>query len=301
MKIERTIAFVLLIASLLVIIPLNDHRSVMLNSMMVQISMGVFMLGVLALIGRRVQVFMACMIAGGLMSWSIPDFSNHKYAAKSSTDTLKVVHFNVLKLNHDHQTIINAVRAENPDVVSFQEVTHEWDKALDRGLSAQYPYHVNYPNAGSFGISFYSKYPLQDTSICNFEGIPFIKGTIQKDGTDIAFIASHTMAPTTENYLALRNRLVNEIGSEMAQVKTQKLIIGDMNAVPWDRAIKHLQKNCQLRDSRNSLEPTFPSSVGMLRIPIDYIFYGGGLTCKNFKVLSHSSSDHLGIAGEYVL
>lgn len=302
MRTERWIAIALLLLTLLLIAnPINTPFTVMLNSMLVQLSLITIGLGVMALIGQRVQVFMACMIAAAMMSLTLPDYSHAARPQTTAGDTLKVMHFNVLKLNNDHQTILNAVLAQNADVLSFQEVTPAWHKALSQQLSEQYPYHIEHPLQGSFGISLYSKYPLQDAKVEEFVDIPYISGTLLVNGQAVPFVASHTIPPTFEGGLQRRNLLLQHISAQLATINGPKLLIGDMNAVPWDQAIHNLQHWTGLHDSRNNLSPTYPSWLAPARIPIDYIFYGGGITCKSFQVVTRSSSDHLGIAGEYVM
>ena len=54
---------------------------------------------------------------------------------------LTVMTFNVLTTNKDAAAIVGAIRAANPDVVGFQELTRARKAAISAALAADYPYH----------------------------------------------------------------------------------------------------------------------------------------------------------------
>ncbi|HJW91071.1 MAG TPA: endonuclease/exonuclease/phosphatase family protein, partial [Anaerolineales bacterium] len=82
---------------------------------------------------------------------------------QASGPTLTVMTYNVLAWHTYTDKIIATVRAENPDIVLFQELNHTLAAALRDEMGVEYPYQVLKPVDDPTGIGVISKHPLRDT------------------------------------------------------------------------------------------------------------------------------------------
>ena len=217
-------------------------------------------------------------------------------------DDFSVAHFNVLKFNNDYDSVIKSALKTDATLLSFQETNANWDAALGKALSSNYPYLITFPQENCcFGISVYSKTEIVKANITMFGGHPNLTGTININDTPIQFVCAHTSAPTSDERFRNRNNHIKELSKHLCKIKGPVFLIGDFNSVPWDTQIHRLKHKTGLIDSRADLCPTFPASLKALMIPIDYIFHSKQLSCSQFKNINTRSSDHFGVVGRFRL
>lgn len=272
----------------------------LLNSLAFQ---GLFILLALCcfLVYKRLWIGLSStLVAVYLLAAQIPMGSYYQ----TENGNFKLVHFNVLKLNHHFGEITQYAQNSQADLLSFNEVTPEWKKKLEDSLSSSYPYHVcQLAENNSFGIAVYSKYPLENVQI-KYWGrydIPSIVCTVSTPGKDINLVAAHTIPPMRQDLYTVRNHHLAEIGRYFSSVKGTKLLVGDLNTVSWSESLENLKNNSQLEDSRKAWQPTFPSTHWLMSIPIDHIFHSKDLRCVKFNVIESHTSDHHGIEGEFLI
>jgi len=73
------------------------------------------------------------------------------------------------------------------------------------------------------------------------------------------------------------------------------VVAGDLNATPWSPIFHRVLDLGRLRDSREGfgLHRTWPSGIhALLRIPIDHVLVGEGVTVLRREVGPHIGSDH---------
>lgn len=74
---------------------------------------------------------------------------------------LRLFSVNQLRGNRDTARTIDAIRAENPDVIAIQEY-HSWhDETLAETLKRDYPHAIRYPYPLSNGLAVYSRFPME--------------------------------------------------------------------------------------------------------------------------------------------
>jgi len=213
---------------------------------------------------------------------------------------IAVAHFNVLKINKDHDSIISAAKKSNADFLSFQEIDSQWKTSLCGAFVDSYPYWiVQEKDANCFGLAVFSKYPFVESEVVYLEGVANITGILDVGGEHIAFIATHTNSPLTRSNFMARNKQIDSVGKVLKKYDLPILAIGDYNAVPWDQSILSFLDNTGLKDSRKGNCATYPRQLGRFGIPIDYIFHSEHFACHSFDPIYNTSSDHAGIIGKY--
>lgn len=87
--------------------------------------------------------------------------------------------------------------------------------------------------------------------------------------------------------------LVAEIGNEVAAWHGAKLLVGDFNAAPWGFVMNEIATRGQLQ-ILGGPGGTWPSALPQaLRIPIDHMLAGHGLSFVSREVLPFAGSDHV--------
>ena len=215
-----------------------------------------------------------------------------------------IAHFNVLKHNNKYTPTINAALKTNADLISFNEVSPLWALKLEGGLKKEYPfYKIQLAPNNSFGIAIFSKHSLCNVKVHYWgsENIPTITGTTILANQPINFIAAHTIPPTSKDAYSIRNNHLNEIKNFMKNIEGHKVLIGDLNAVSWSASLRAMKNENQLKDSRTSWMPTYPSWNRFFAIPIDHIFYSKDFICTNFETIKSTKSDHFGIKASFLI
>jgi len=210
-----------------------------------------------------------------------------------------IAHFNVLMINKDHGSTIAQALNSDADLISFQEVNKRWARDLSSALQCKYPFSKIVARSNNYGIAVFSKTPFNEVRSYYSAGDPSIEGSVNIKGQDLHFIATHTRSPLPYYNYVLRNEQIDEIAERIRAVEGPKIVLGDLNAVPWDEKVVQLRRDTGLKDSRTSLASTFPKYGGVAKIPIDHILYSPELKCLGFKTISGMSSDHLGVIGVY--
>lgn len=277
----------------------DSWLGVMLTSMLLHLLVGYVVVSVLLFVQKRWLPFTASVVAAIVLFTMVPRFNSERPNLQSDAAILKVAHFNVFKLNERYDSVITAVLTEQPDVVSFQEVTFAWTEQLCSGLKQHYPYQYTLPHTGTRGLAVFSKTRIADNKWTFTEGMPNFSGSLCTAYGDVALLVTHVCNPIYFTEHGRRDRHLNVLATRMRSLEGPGLLIGDFNTVPWDEAFKRLCWKGGVADSRNSLMPTYLNFLPFAQIPIDYILHTDELQCHRFDVITNTGSDHHGIVGVY--
>jgi len=307
----KTFAFFKLLENLIIPLPFlylallifspENVLATLLNSLALQVSIATLLFGLWLLVRQRLLFsFLILLITITTKLGFIDGLPGTNTALLDPNTQLRIAHFNVLKYNNNYEATIHAAINTRADFISFQEINGQWSSALTEALCNQYPYFITYPlESCCYGIGVFSKLPLANTGITYFEDMPNITGSICMDSAEVHFITAHTKTPLTSLSLQKRNDHLRFIGEYLESKKGPKLAVGDFNSVPWDGMIRSLRRKASLKDSRKNAAGTYPASLPLLRIPIDFILYSKEMHCTSFDTIKGTSSDHLGIVGQY--
>jgi len=227
---------------------------------------------------------------------------NKTYKIDQGEESLKVLQFNVLSVNDKYTETVKRVIELNPDFVSFQEVSHQWATALEKGLSKDFPYYkiVEHADQGQ-GIAVFSKYPLLNVEEVEVTSTANITGKILVGNEAVNFLALHTKSPTTRLKWNNRNNHLKWAEEYVKEQPGEFLVLGDFNTVPWDNRMLNFQSSTNLTDSRKKLTPTYPTWNPFLgQIPIDYILHSKGIGCDSLDAV-RITSDHKAIMGSFLV
>ncbi|MGJ8652317.1 MAG: endonuclease/exonuclease/phosphatase family protein [Opitutaceae bacterium] len=184
----------------------------------------------------------------------------------------------------------------NPDFIILEEIDDIWIQSIPDIVSA-YPHQCIETRADNFGIGLFSKYPLSHSKI-KYIGdaqLPSISATINFGSAKLNVIATHTLPPKNRTYSELRNDQLEQLATYAASKDSPTILLGDLNATPFNFHFKKLLKASKLSDSSTShrLQPTWPSFFPALGIPIDHFLHTADIAIVDRFIGPKVGSDHL--------
>jgi endonuclease/exonuclease/phosphatase (EEP) superfamily protein YafD len=289
------------------------------------------LLAVLMLLYRRRLAFGRFWAIAGMLAalWNIalawPSIAANVQAAFADappkSKALKVISFNLAYDNPDYAKTVAFLAKSGADVIGLSEVTPEAKKALGE-LDEIYPHRVDCVGMDRFcELMLLSKKPLR----YGFAGkigakLTYIASAdIDFQGSAVSVAVAHIVLPFVKpDWPPLQQWLTADDPSpllpktprlwqsmQMAvladyakSLGRDRIIMGDFNSVPWSDA-QVAFRAATLLDNRGPLVATWPTRLpAPLRVPIDTVFVGGGLTLRNLHAGPDLGSDHLPIIAE---
>jgi endonuclease/exonuclease/phosphatase (EEP) superfamily protein YafD len=212
-----------------------------------------------------------------------------------AANPVRVMSVNLLSSNHENEAVFQAVEEAQPDLLIFLELNSWWHQKLQAQYGTTYPFHQSEVREDNFGISLYSKVPLQDFEILELEDqIPLLLASFENEGHPFHLLALHLIPPVNKRRSAQRDSSLAALPKVLASLPHAVMVVGDFNATPWSYPFRHLLAETELHDSSRGfgLQPTWPTYFPLLGIPIDHCLYSSGVRIVNREVGAKTGSDH---------
>ena len=216
-------------------------------------------------------------------------------------ECLNLLVANIYQHNRNYQKLLNLVKKRNPDVVFLLETDKNWLEGV-KSLRENYPHHIEIPLENTYGLLFYSKFPLMHHEI-NYlidEEIPSIIADVEFDNQIVRIYGLHPTPPVPQENLHSTDRdaEILLIGKMAKEYDKPCLVIGDLNDVAWSYTTKLFLKSSELLDPRRGrgMYSTFHAKYKLLRWPLDHYFVSSHFRLVDMKVEEHIDSDHFPIS-----
>lgn len=217
--------------------------------------------------------------------------------------TLKVMIANVYTANENHYKLINAVHTEAPDILVLQEVDTNWIKSLT-AFEASFPHKIIRARDDNFGIALYSKFQPITETVTNWGNIdiPSIESQFNIDGDAFYVLATHPLPPISSVHYDYRNKQLNEVANRAKQIKSAKVLLGDLNITMWSSDYDKLERDTGLNNARNGFGtlPSWPTQIPPLMIPIEHILVSKEFHVRKIYTGTDIGSDHLPLIAELI-
>ena len=219
---------------------------------------------------------------------------------------IKVMSFNVLGSNQQHDAVIAEIRHHDPDVLVVVEYANLWHPALRR-IHEEYPYRIEEARWHGFGIGIFSKLPIVKKTVSptakDIFDSPLAVATVEVAGRQLRIAGVHLLSPRDQNRLDIRNRQIREVGHLLSADSLPTIVAGDFNCVPWSPFLSDFLARTQYRDSRQGFgyDGTWNANRNFLSIPIDHAFVSPEVHVHNRTVGQSSGSDHFPVIVEVSL
>ncbi|MEG4445127.1 endonuclease/exonuclease/phosphatase family protein [Microcoleus sp. AT9_B5] len=247
-----------------------------------------------------VSAFCIIINLAEIVPWYFPDPA---FAEATPGQNLRILHSNVLTNNRRYSEVISLVKAEQPDIAVFVEVSTVWAKEL-AVLSDIFPYSSNLQESDRFGSAIYSKLPLENASIKAFsKRRKSLSADVKFQGKIISLILVHPTVPIKQQSFIERNRQLAGIGEYAAQVKNPVIVLGDFNTTMWSPFYKNMVKTGNLRNARSGfgILPTWPTFMPLAYIPIDHFLVSKEIGVLKIRTGRNVGSDHLPLITDLVI
>lgn len=227
--------------------------------------------------------------------------SKLKAATKEAKPEFTFANVNLTDITLDVDTAFNALMEVDADIITVLEVTPLWEEKLNEFFGEKYPHSKMDVRIDPFGIGVFSKEPFNLIDTFQFDGIPNIIGSFDKNGMqETYFIISHLFPPLSNSKIQQMNDHLETITSYVNKINGPVLSIGEFNSVAWSNEIQTFKSNTGLKDSRRGGMPPLPGkSFALLNAPLDYIFHSDHLKCLSFEPITDNLTGQLGIFGTY--
>ena len=122
-------------------------------------------------------------------------------------------------------------------------------------------------------------------------------------GQAMRLYAIHPRPPLVGQSAAERDAQIMATALAAHDDQEPHVVVGDMNAVPWERVIRQAQRVGRLLDPRigRGLYITWKADSLVLKWPLDHILPGPGFTLLSLQVLPAFGSDHHPLLAELCL
>lgn len=270
----------------------------------------------------RVQYFQICLVLIGIALWRrknkqaavlallaclnyafvLPFYFGKPVLPNSPTSRIMLMNINAS--NGNTTQVLAAIFKMKPDLLLLEEVTPKWAIEL-AALNADYPYCIAESREDCFGIMLLSKFPLSHTNVVHVGGadVPSILATAHLTQGEILVIGTHPLPPISANYSKHRNDQLAALPQLIQEQKGPALLVGDLNVSPWSPYFTRLLKGSGLKNSMKGFgfQPSWPSKVSFLRIPIDHILHTPEIVIHHRFVGADIGSDHLPVIVDFSL
>ncbi|MEM6737986.1 MAG: endonuclease/exonuclease/phosphatase family protein [Bacteroidota bacterium] len=217
---------------------------------------------------------------------------------KSLTQTTKIVCINLLSSNDQFEDVENYIKQKNPELIVLQEFNTLWQLMLEPKLN-DYKFRLTIPRADNFGIAVYSKLKVSELKelLVGDAEVPSIQGDIEIGQRKIRLIATHPLPPVRSDYFEYRNMQLSELGSYIAELNSEVILIGDLNTSSFSTHFKNLASTARLIDTRKGFGQltTWPTWFNLARTTLDHCLVTEGISVKSREIGNDIGSDHLPI------
>lgn len=264
------------------------------------------------------RLYLASCIVALIANIAVVAFTSISFSTASSqtqagATPLSLLQFNVNSSNTNYPKFDKLIERTKPDIVCVEEVSEGWRDHFEK-LKSIYPYQSVRARTDNFGIAILSKYKIvhESREPIGIAGVPTIFVDIFLPGKSepteagkklIQVIATHPPPPVGASYTNMRDIQMHEIAKRIAQSQKLTILAGDFNCTPWCYIFTDFVKESGLLDSRlnKGIQPTWPTMLPYMVIPIDHIFMSPEIKCTERYVEVDSGSDHAPVFAKFLI
>lgn len=264
-----------------------------LSEFNVELVFALLAIGLLALVAGNQRILGTAMLSCMVLCLHLKSAGNDAlvYAKPNQLQKIKVSQINVSNVNDDYPQLLALLESDQPDIVTFQEVTPDWAQVIERDLSQAYPHHKEVVRIDPYGMSIYSKIPFQKIDTFHTQHIPNITCQIHHNGETFRMISSYITPALDAHSASLAKDQLDDVSHYIKQSSIPTLAVGDFNMVYWTPEMLKFKQKCKVQNSRREASPG--------EVQYEHIFYSPALECVSFTNIRSEESNYLGINGIY--
>jgi endonuclease/exonuclease/phosphatase (EEP) superfamily protein YafD len=215
-----------------------------------------------------------------------------------TNNNIKIFTANVLQDNRQYHRMLEQIAHKDPDIVFLVETDGGWETAM-HVLEKQYPFTLKKPLPNTYGLLFYSRFPLKNEAIRFIveDDIPSVKTiVVLPSGVEIQLYGLHPKPPVPQEALSstAKDKELMKVAFEIEKQSKPCVVMGDLNDVAWSYVTELFRKVSGLLDPRRGrgFYSTFSANHWWMRFPLDYIFCSSHFGLVSMHRMPHNGSDH---------
>jgi endonuclease/exonuclease/phosphatase (EEP) superfamily protein YafD len=234
-----------------------------------------------------------------------PDIKPPDRISSSTKDSprLRVFSSNLYFANEDLTGIVDEIRANDPDVVVFQETTRPHRARLLREPAlTEYSHRVAADNSDTMVLS---RVPIESSDIWTAPARPMARARLSTPIGVVELIAVHTVAPIGDSAIQRWKQMLRALHDLAEQRDTPMLMVGDFNATIYHPRFDDLL-DTGLTDAHSARGKGFTGTWPRDRkfpplLRIDHALSSDELVPVSASYGTGTGSDHRPIVVEYAL
>jgi len=263
----------------------------------VHIMLGMLGFSLLGLFFGKTKILFAGLASTAALCLFLKDASNNtlKLPLENTEAKLNVAHINLSNITFEFKGLRGLLKEEKIDLVSFQELTPDWNMDLNDLLKIDFPYSESEVRIDPYGMAIYSRLPFKHIEVFRCKDKPNLKSIVEKDGKEFQVVCSYLTPALDQRSIEAASIQLTRIAEEIKKSDLPLIALGEFNMVYWTNEIRAFRSKARLTNSRRGL------SDGNLRVPYDHIFFSEELECTEFKEVKDGDQNYIGIMGTYQL
>jgi endonuclease/exonuclease/phosphatase (EEP) superfamily protein YafD len=227
-------------------------------------------------------------------------FTSPPASAAKEAPRFKVLLFNIWVWNNRLPEVREMVERANADIVVLVETTERSRDKL-QALSSLYPYRFDCVGNGECDITILARSRLSAPAVkatSDPEESPVVNVETEVAGCRMKLFATHMTRPFPNRPFWAQRAQAEEIGNDVGAWPGAKLLLGDFNGATWGHIVRTIEQRGGVRVLTGE-GGTWPSLFPpQMRIPIDHMMVGRGLSFVSRQVLPRIGSDHAPVLAE---
>lgn len=213
-------------------------------------------------------------------------------------NSLSIFAANVYQDNRNYSTLLEQIRAVDPDIIFLLETDKGWADAV-KELGKDYEHSLLQPLDNTYGLLFYSRLPLKKGTVQYLvkDDIPSIETIVElPSGQGIHMWGLHPEPPVPGESLtsSAKDKELMKVALKVRKCGQPCIVFGDLNDVAWSHTTELFRKTSRLLDPRRGrgFYSTFSARSRLIRFPLDYIFCSKEFLLVEMRRMPYNGSDH---------
>ncbi|MDH3499808.1 MAG: endonuclease/exonuclease/phosphatase family protein [Acidimicrobiia bacterium] len=224
-----------------------------------------------------------------------PIFFGSGAEPSASSDSLRVLTFNVFHRNANFDEIIDVLETSDADVIFVHELSQALRRTIESELDGYaFAMEDGWGFASGSGALVRDGLAVVPTTLRIGPSSRFPTVALDLAGSTVDVVGVHPLSPVTPRRSRARDRTLDDVAAWAVTRPGEVVVVGDFNASPFSSAYRSFGRISGLSSTLNGAgwQATWPDMWGVFQIPIDHAFISDGLAVTNRMVGGHAGSDH---------
>jgi len=281
---------------LLLIIQPDIALVTVMNEHAIWIIISLIAIGLISMFFNNKNLIYFSMLSAAILTFYLKDLSNenlvvNKHANKKAA--LHIVHINIFNAEESKKDILNKVKKIDPDVVSFEELTPDWNDFLINKLNDKYKNVLSLNRLDFDSKLILSKYEFINKDTFEISNHPQLDVTVFFRNNPVKIIISYINPFSLIDKNSNSKYQLDDLADYISKSHNRNIIlVGEFNQVYWTKRIKNFLYKTRFNNARRSI--SFSK-----RNPYDHIFYSNKFKCIKLNEIYDSKGNHIGIEGYF--